>query len=168
MAQHKRLIAATAAALGLAAAPASASGWTYVKTADRLTNESFAIAEGAPVRRRGDDDFRVRFECRGGDDFVFALKTRGAPLGGRSFKIEYRIDAGDDRGFRLRPYANARDGGLNRYEAATLANELLLGNNVFVRVTGPGKESLEAEFSLRDAAGPIAKAAAACGYGLRP
>ena len=158
-------IAIVFATMGQASAGAT---WEYREVEDNFTDKTHHVASITNTSPLSSDKFKASFECRNGKKFVFSLSA-GKNLGGRNelFKVQYRIDDKHSKTIKMRIFTNSETGGMNRYNAINIANDILNAERLRVRVITDKGDRYDSEFSLENSKQSILKSVEACGLYLR-
>jgi len=73
------------------------------------------------------------------------------------------VDAEKSKKIKMRTFTNSSTGGMNRYEALEMANDILGGKKLLARVISSSHDEFDAEISLDGSFDVILKTARACG-----
>ena len=165
----RKIASAATAALTLAGAAHAEGAWEFKEVQDQFTDERHHVASvfnasAFDIMASPSEKVRASFECRDGKDFVFALYG-GKRLGARDelVKVRYRVDDKNSKTIRLRTFTTSETGGLNKFNAIDMANDILNAKRLRIRMISDNGDQYDAEFSLENADQPILKTVEACG-----
>ena len=164
----KNLYLSGTALLLASIAPASAeTSWEYREINDGFTDKTHHVATVNNLSHSRSDQLRASFECRGGKEFVFTIRSN-RDLGGRNkpFKLDYRADDKRVKSIKMRTFTNSDFGGLNRIRAIDVANDFLNAERLRVRMINRNGDQFSTELSVENAAPAILQAVKACGLAI--
>ena len=164
----KNLYLSGTALLLASIAPASAeTSWEYRVINDGFTDKTHHIASVNNLSLSPSENLKAGFECRGGKQFVFTVRTK-RNLGGRNkpFKIDYRADDKRVKSIKMRTFSNSEPGGLKRIRAIDIANDFLNADRLRVRMITKNGDRFSTELSVDNAAPSILQAVKACGLSV--
>lgn len=142
--------------------------WEYREIEDNFTDKTHHVASITPASSLPSDKFKVNFECRNGKEFVFSLYG-GKDLGERNepVKVQYRVDDKHAKTVKLRIFSNTETGGMNKFNAIDIANDVLNAERLRVRVIATNGDRYDSDVSLENSRQSILKTVEACGLYLR-
>ena len=138
--------------------------WSYHQESDRLTNRTYSFAQ-SPVPRRGmDDNIRLGIVCKENKLQAVIEAENLIASQGSSFELEYQI--GDKKAVTIpmKTFPDSKRKGYTDEFAKRIADDLLTGPAIFIRVTTMIKKLLSSSISLENAAEPIKHVLADCGF----
>lgn len=140
-----------------------ADGWHYQQLSDPLTNQSYSLAQSPRPDRNLYDNIKLQIVCKQQQlqavvEAESLIESQNSP-----FVVDYQIDQGDAVKLTFTTFADAKRRGYTNEDAKRIADDLLAGKKVFVRIYTLIKKVLSAEMLLDDAQPAIAKVFADCG-----
>ena len=170
-AQHERLRRASTAAFRfmlviLTACPLTAwsdNTWSYHQESDSLTNQTYSYAQ-SPLPRPGlYDDMMLEIVCKGNklqavidaDDLIASQGSR--------FNLDYQIDKKDPVTVAMKTFPDSKRKGYTEEFAKRIADDLLTGQTLFIRVHTMIRTVLSSSMPLDNAAEPVKHVLADCG-----
>ena len=169
----KKIASVATAILAMSGLAHAKNAWEFKEVQDAFTDERHHVASvfnaaAFDLTALPSEKVRASFECRDGKDFVFALY--GAKrLGARDelVKVRYRVDDKRSKTIRLRTFTTSETGGLNKFNAIDMVNDILNAKRLRVRMIADNGNQYDAEFSLENADQSILKTVEACGLYVR-
>jgi hypothetical protein len=140
--------------------------WNYHQESDSLTNLTYSFAQ-SPLPRPGlYDNLRLEIVCKenrlqaviDADDLIASQNS--------SFDLEYQIDKKMPVTVQMKTFPDSKRKGYTDDFAKRIADDLLTGQAVFIRVNTMIRTVLSSSISLDNAADPIKHVLADCGLGL--
>ena len=137
--------------------------WSYHQKNDSLTNQTYSFAQ-SPLPRPGlYDDMMLDIVCQGNklqavidaDDLITSQGNR--------FDLEYQIDKQAPVKIQMKTFADSKRKGYTEEYAKHLADDLLTGQAVFIRINTMLRTVLSSSIPLDNTAEPIKKVLADCG-----
>ena len=137
--------------------------WSYHQESDRLTNRTYSFAQ-SPVPRRGmDDNIRLGIVCKENklqavietDDLIASQ--------GSIFGLEYQIDKKTPVTVQMKTFPDSKRKGYSDEFAKRIADDMLTGKDIFIRVNTMIRTVLSSSMPLDNAAEPIKHVLADCG-----
>jgi hypothetical protein len=153
----------------LIACPLHASAdntWSYHQISDDLTNQTYSFAQ-SPLPRPGlYDDIMLKIVCKENklqavieaDDLIASQ--------GSSFDLEYQIDKKTPVTIQMKTFPDSKRKGYSDEFAKRIADDMLTGQAIFIRVTTMIRTVLSSSMPLDNAAEPIRHVLADCGLSL--
>ncbi len=137
--------------------------WSYLETADPSTNRSYSIARSPLPRRDLYDDLRLELVCK--DNKLLAVIDSDILIAsqGSNFDVEYQIDKQAPVKIQMRTFPDSKRKGYNDAQAKTVADALLSGQSVFIRVTTMIRRVLSGSIPLDGVVEPVKHVLADCG-----
>jgi hypothetical protein len=143
---------------------AHAQTWAFEQRQDKFTDKKHFIASATDLSIGSKEKVKIAFECRNESRFVFTVSTdRYLADKEELFEFRYRVDAEKSKKIKMRAFTNSSMGGMNRYEALEMANDILGGKKLLARVISSSHDEFDAEISLDGSSDVIFKTARACG-----
>ena len=149
--------------LWLVASPLWAdSGWSYRQEHDSLSNQNYSVAQ-SPLPRPGVyDDMMLAIICKSNklqaqieaDDLISSQ--------GSNFTLDYQIDKLAPITLTLKTFPDSKRKGYTDVAAQQLADDLLTGQAVFIRINTMLRTVLSSPISLDNAAASIKQVLADC------
>ncbi|MEQ1636848.1 MAG: hypothetical protein ABL903_09145 [Methylococcales bacterium] len=157
----KRSMAAIAMLMAFNALAADA--WTYHQENDRLTNRSVSFARSPLPRRDLYDDLKLDVVCK--DNKLQAVLEAEVLIAsqGSAFEVEYQIDKQAPVKLQMRTFPDSKRKGYTDDQAKQLADAMMSGQAVFIRVNTMIRRVLSGEIPLTEAATQIKQVYADCG-----
>jgi len=150
----------------LVSANAHAFRWMYKQDSEELTDKQYSFAAGFARHYKYNNNFTVSFDCTGGK---IRFKINADTLitsKGEEFTFAYRVDKRESRQLILRTFSNNNQGGYTYDNVRRIAQDILGGNEMFVRVITWDNDYLEARISLERSDSAIRKVFSDCGMNL--
>ena len=139
------------------------NAWSYHQESDRLTYRTFSVAQ-SPIPRRGIyDNIRLRIVCKENKLQAVIEAENLIASQGSSFEIEYKIDEKPPVTVQMKTFPDSKREGYTDEFAKRIADELLTGQALFIRVKTMIKKVLSSSIPLENAAEPIKHVFADCG-----
>jgi len=147
----------------LASVPCYADGWHYQQLSDPLTNQSYSLAQSPRPDRNLYDNIKLQIVCKQQQlqavvEAESLIESQNSP-----FVLDYQIDQSDPVKLTFSTFADSKRRGYTNENAKRIADDLLAGKKVFVRIYTLIKKVLSAEMLLDDAQPAIDKVFADCG-----
>lgn len=142
------------------------NNWSYHQNSDSLTNQTYSFAQ-SPLPRPGlYDDMMLEIICQENklkavieaDDLITSQGNR--------FNVEYQIDKKTPVNIQMKTFADSKRKGYTEEFSIRLAEDLLTGQAVLMRVNTMLRTVLTISIPLDNAAEPIKKVFADCGLSL--
>ncbi len=167
--KHSRFFGNSNQAIGLAlfiACPLAAladNTWSYHQESDSLTNQTFSFAK-SPLPRPGlYDNIMLEIVCKkkklqvviDADDLIASQGSR--------FDMEYQIDKKTPVTVPMKTFPDSKRKGYSEEFAKRMADDLLTGQAIFIRVNTMLQTVLSSSMPLDNAAEPIKHVLADCG-----
>jgi hypothetical protein len=137
--------------------------WSYHQGKDSLTNQTYSFAQ-SPLPQPGlYDDMMLEIVCKENklqavidtDDLIASQGSR--------FNLEYQIDKKTPVTIQMKTFPDSKRKGYTEEFAKRMADDLLTGQAVFIRVTTMIRTVLSISIPLDNAAEPIKHVFADCG-----
>ncbi|MCX7088555.1 MAG: hypothetical protein NTV00_10940 [Methylococcales bacterium] len=141
----------------------ASNNWSYHQENDRLTNRSFSFARSPMPRTDLYDDLRLAVACK--DNRLHVIIEAGVLIAsqGSAFDVDIQIDKQAPVKVPMRTFPDSKRKGYTDQQAKQIADALLSGQSVFIRVNTMIRRVLSGEMPLDDAAAPIKQVYADCG-----
>jgi hypothetical protein len=167
--QHSRLFGNSAPTIMfglLIACPINAladNAWSYHQESDSLTNQNYSFAQ-SPLPRPGPyDNIMLEIVCKENklqavvetDDLIASQGSR--------FNLEYQIDKNTPVKVQMRTFPDSKRKGYSEESAKRMADDMLTGKAIFLRVNTMIRTVLSISIPLDNAAEPIKHVFADCG-----
>ena len=137
--------------------------WSYHQESDSLTNQTYSFAQ-SPLPRPGlYDDIMLEIVCK--DNKLQAVIEADDLIAsqGRSFDMEYQIDKKTPVTVQMKTFPDSKRKGYSDEFAKRMADDLLSGQAIFIRVNTMLRTVLSSSMPLDNAAEPINHVLADCG-----
>jgi hypothetical protein len=140
--------------------------WSYHQENDRLTNRSYSFAL-SPLPPRGlYDSIRLEVVCKDNTLQVVIDADSLIASQGSAFDFEYQIDKNPPVTLPMKTFKDSKRRGYTEEQAKRIADDLLTGQSVFIRVNTMIRTALSAAMPLENAAEPIKHVVSDCGLSL--
>lgn len=137
--------------------------WSYHKALDRSTNLEYSLAR-SPMPKRGLYDLiRLEFVCKDNRLQMVVDSNSLITSQNRTFDFEYRIDNNPPVTIQMRTFPDSKRRAYTDEHARQIAEAMLTGKSVFVRIHTLIKKVLSGAMPLDDAVEPITRVFADCG-----
>ncbi|MGR8933609.1 MAG: hypothetical protein ACU837_04375 [Gammaproteobacteria bacterium] len=140
--------------------------WSYHQEWDKLTNQSYSYARSPLPRRELYDNLRLEIGCKENKLFFIIDANSLITSPGRTFDVDYQIDKKQPVTIQMKTFADTKRKGYAEEQARSVAEDILTGQSMFVRVHTMIQRVLTGAFPLDDAAEPIKKVFADCGIAV--
>jgi hypothetical protein len=137
--------------------------WSYQQESDRLTNRTYSLAR-SPMPTRGIyDDIKLEIVCK--DNNLQAVIDADSLIASQNsvFDVEYQIDKKTPVTIQMRTFKDSKRKGYSNEHAKRIADDILTGQSIFIRVQTIIKKVLSGSMSLENAAEPVKHVLADCG-----
>jgi len=140
--------------------------WSYHQESDSLTNQTYSFAQ-SPLPRPGlYDNIRLEIVCKenklqaviDADDLIASQ--------GSSFDVEYQIDNKTPVMVQMKTFPDSKRKGYSDEFAKRIADDMLTGQAIFIRIKTMIRKVLSSSISLDNAAEPIKHVLANCSLSL--
>lgn len=140
--------------------------WSYHQESDSLTNQTYSFAQ-SPLPRPGlYDNIRLEIVCKenklqaviDADDLIASQ--------GSSFDVEYQIDNKTPVMVQMKTFPDSKRKGYSDEFAKRIADDMLTGQAIFIRIKTMIRKVLSSSISLDNAAEPIKHVLADCSLSL--
>jgi len=137
--------------------------WSYNQDRDHSSNRTFSYAK-SPLPPRGLYDYiRMEIVCKDNTLQVVVDADSFITSQGRTFNFEYQIDKKEPVGFQMKTFKDSKRRGYSEEFAKRVADDILTGQSIFIRVSTMLGSVLSGKISLENAAEPIKKVFSDCG-----
>ena len=142
------------------------NAWTYRKVWDKLSNLNYSLAR-SPLPKRGlNDNLRLDIICKD-KKLQFALDANNLITSqGRSFAFDYQVDKKDPVAISMKTYKDTKRRGYTNEHVERIAEDILSGQSIFIRVHTLLTTVLTSMIPMGDASQPIQQVLADCGVVL--
>lgn len=138
--------------------------WSYQQESDRSSNRTYSFAQ-SPMPRRGTyDNMRLEIICKENKLQAVIDAENLIASQGSHFDLEYQIDQKTPVTVPMKTFQNSKRRGYSEEFAKHIADDLLTGQTIFIRVKTMIKKVLSSSIPLDNAAGPIKHVLADCGF----
>lgn len=141
----------------------AAKNWTYHQEKDNANNLSYSFARSPIPRTDLYDDLKLEVTCKDSKLQVVIDSEVLIASQGSAFDVEYQIDKQAPVQLQMRMFPDSKRKGYTETQAKQIADAILGGQSIFVRVTTMIRRVLSGAMPLDDAAGPIKQVYADCG-----
>ena len=140
--------------------------WSYHQESDSLTNQTYSFAQ-SPLPRPGlYDNIMLEIVCKENklqavidtDDLIASQGSR--------FDLEYQIDKKTPVTVQMKTFPDSKRKGYSDEFAKRIADDMLTGQSIFIRVNTMIRTVLSSSMPLDNAAEPIKHVLADCGLSL--
>jgi len=138
--------------------------WSYQQESDRLSNRTYSFAQSPMPRRGMYDNMRLGIICKENKLQVVIDAENLIASQGSHFDLEYQIDQKTPVTIPMKTFQNSKRRGYSEEFAKRIADDLLTGQTIFIRVKTMIKKVLSSSIPLDNAAGPIKHVLADCGF----
>lgn len=137
--------------------------WSYHQESDSLTNQTYSFAQ-SPLPRPGlYDNMMLEIVCKGNklqavidaDDLIASQNS--------NFNLEYQIDKKTPVTVLMKTFPDSKRKGYSDEFAKRIADDMLAGQAIFIRVNTMLRTVLSSSMTLDNAAEPIKHVLADCG-----
>lgn len=167
--KHRRFSGNNASAilLGLlSTCPLSAladNDWSYHQESDSLTNQTYSFAQ-SPLPRPGQyDNIMLEIVCK--ENKLQAVIDADSLIASQSsrFDVEYQIDKKTPVSIQMKTFPDSKRKGYSEESAKRMADDMLSGQAIFIRVTTMLRTVLSISIPLDNSAEPIKHVFTDCG-----
>lgn len=139
--------------------------WSYHQESDSLTNQTYSFAQ-SPLPRPGlYDNIRLEIVCKENKLQAVIDADKLIASQSRSFDVEYQIDKKAPVTIQMKTFPDSKRKGYTDEFARRIANDMLTGKAIFIRVNTMIRTVLSSSMPLDNAAEPIKHVLADCGLG---
>lgn len=143
----------------------AANTWSYHQESDNLTNQTYSFAQ-SPLPRPGlYDNIRLEIVCKENKLQAVIDADKLIASQSRSFDVEYQIDKKAPVTIQMKTFPDSKRKGYTDEFARRIANDMLTGKAIFIRVNTMIRTVLSSSMPLDNAAEPIKHVLADCGLG---
>ncbi|MCX7098721.1 MAG: hypothetical protein NTV43_12545 [Methylococcales bacterium] len=137
--------------------------WSYHQANDSVNNQSYSFAQ-SPLPRPGlYDDMMLEIVCKA-HKLQAVVETEDLIASqGSSFKLDYQIDKHPPVTVAMKTFPDSKRKAYTEELALAMADDLLTGQTVFIRVNTMLRTVLSSPIPLDNAAAPINHVLADCG-----
>jgi hypothetical protein len=167
--KYSRFIGNSTPAIGLAlliVCPLNAladNTWGYHQENDSLTNQTYTFAK-SPLPRPGlYDNIMLEIVCKDNKLQAVIVADDLIASQGSRFDMEYQIDKQTPVAVPMKTFPDSKRKGYSEESAKRIADDLLTGQTVFIRVNTMIRTVLSSSMPLDNAAEPIKHVLADCG-----
>jgi hypothetical protein len=140
--------------------------WSYHQGKNNLTNQTYSFAQ-SPLPQPGRyDDMMLEIVCKENKLQVVIDTDDLIASQGSSFNLEYQIDKKTPVVIQMKTFPDSKRRGYTEEFAKRMADDLLTGQAVFIRVTTMIRTALSSSISLDNIAEPIKLVFADCGLSV--
>jgi hypothetical protein len=139
--------------------------WSYHQEIDSLTNQTYSFAQ-SPLPRPGlYDNIMLEIGCKENKlQAVIETDELIASQGSR-FEVEYQIDKKTPVMVQMKTFPDSKRKGYSNEFAKRIADDLLTGQTIFIRVNTMIRTVLSSSMPLNNVAEPIKHVLTDCGLG---
>ncbi|GAB4267386.1 MAG: hypothetical protein Kow0065_18000 [Methylomicrobium sp.] len=147
----------------LAAVTTEFNSWTYHKEWDRLSNREYSLARSPLPKRNLYDLMRLEIVCKN-DQLQLVIDSNSLITSqDRAFDFEYQIDSKTPITIQMRTFPDSKRRGYSDEHAREVAEAILAGDTLFIRIHTLIRKVLSGAMPLNDADEPIGQVLADCG-----
>ena len=140
--------------------------WSYHQESDSLTNQTYSFAQ-SPLPRPGlYDDMMLEIICQENKLKAVIESDDLITSQGNRFNVEYQIDKKTPVNIQMKTFSDSKRKGYTEEFSIRLAEDLLTGQAVLLRINTMLRTVLTISIPLDNAAEPIKKVFADCGLSL--
>ena len=140
--------------------------WSYHQESDSLTNQTYSFAQ-SPLSRPGLYDYlRLEIVCKENKLQAVIIADDLIASQNSSFEMEYQIDKKPPATVAMQTFPDSKRKGYSDEFAKRIADDLLTGQAIFIRVNTMIRTVLSSSMPLENAAEPIKHVLADCGLSL--
>lgn len=137
--------------------------WRYQQETDRPTNRTYTFAQSPMPRRGMYDNMRLEIVCKE-NKLQFAIEAENLIASqGSNFDVEYQVDQKTPVTLQMKTFPDSKRKGYTDEYAKRIADDMLTGKTIFIRVTTMIKKLLSSSIPLIGAEEPIMRVLADCG-----
>jgi len=141
----------------------AANNWSYHQESDRQTNRTYSFAR-SPLPTRGlSDDIKLEIVCKDNKLQVVIETDSLIASQNSTFDVEYQIDKKPPVTIQMRTFKDSKRKGYSDDYGKRIADDILTGKSIFIRVHTLIKKVLSGSMSLENAAEPITRVFSDCG-----
>ena len=139
------------------------NNWSYHQNSDSLTNQTYSFAQ-SPLPRPGlYDDMMLEIICQENKLKAIIEAEDLITSQGNRFNVEYQIDKKTPVNIQMKTFADSKRKGYTEEFSVRLAEDLLTGLSVLLRINTMLRTVLTISIPLDNAVEPIKKVFADCG-----
>ena len=139
------------------------NNWSYHQNSDSLTNQTYSFAQ-SPLPRPGlYDDMMLEIICQENKLKAIIEAEDLITSQGNLFNVEYQIDKKTPVNIQMKTFADSKRKGYTEEFSVRLAEDLLTGQSVLLRINTMLRTVLTISIPLDNAVEPIKKVFADCG-----
>jgi hypothetical protein len=139
------------------------NNWSYHQNSDSLTNQTYSFAQ-SPLPRPGlYDDMMLEIICQENKLKAIIEAEDLITSQGNRFNVEYQIDKKTPVNIQMKTFADSKRKGYTEEFSVRLAEDLLTGQSVLLRINTMLRTVLTISIPLDNAVEPIKKVFADCG-----
>lgn len=140
--------------------------WSYHQESDQLTNQTYSFAQ-SPLPRPGlYDNLRLEIVCKKNTLQAVIDADNLIASQNSSFNLEYQIDKKSPVPVPMKTFPDSKRKGYTIEFAKRIADDMLTGQAIFIRVNTMIRTVLSVSIPLDSAAEPIKHVFADCGIGI--
>jgi len=137
--------------------------WSYHQQSDSLTNQTYSFAQ-SPLPRPGlYDNIMLEIVCKENKLQAVIQADDLIASQGSSFNLEYQIDKKPSVTVQMKTFPDSKRKGYSYESAKRIADDMLTGQAIFIRVNTMIRTVLSSSMPLDTAAEPIKHVFADCG-----
>ncbi len=137
--------------------------WSYLQESDKLSNRTYSFAQ-SPMPRRGlYDNMRLGIVCKENKLQVVIDAENLIASQGSHFDLEYQIDQKTPVTVQMKTFPDSKRKGYTDEFAKRIADDMLTGQAIFIRVNTMLRTVLSSSMPLDNAAETIKHVLANCG-----
>ena len=142
------------------------NAWTYKQESDRLTNLTYSFAQSPMPRLGMYDNIRLGVVCKEKNLQVVIDAENLIASQGSNFDVEYQIDEKTPVALQMKTFPDSKRKGYTDEFAKRIADDMLTGQAIFIRVKTMIKKVLSSSIPLDNAAEPVKHVLADCGLNV--
>jgi len=141
----------------------AADSWSYEQKRDNLSNLTYSVAQ-SPLPPRGlYDNIKMEIVCKSNTLQAVVDADSLITSQGRAFDFEYQIDKKEPVRIQMKTFNDSKRRGYSEEQAKRIADDMLTGQSLFIRVTTMLGGVLSGKISLENADGSIKRVFSDCG-----
>lgn len=153
----------TALLMSVTVQVSAANTWTYHQESERLTNQSYSFAQSPRPESGLYDNIKLEIVCR--QNLLQIVVNTDSLIASQNskFDVEYQVDKQLPVKIKMTTFPDSKRKGYSTEDAKRLADNLLTGQTVFIRINTLIKKELASSITLEGVAKPVQQVFADCG-----
>ncbi|MGZ8225166.1 MAG: hypothetical protein ACXWT3_00840 [Methylococcaceae bacterium] len=141
----------------------AANTWSYRQESNPLTNLSYSVAQSPKPRRGVYDNINLNIICKENKLQVILETEKLIASQNSEFTVEYQIDKKAPVKLQMKTFPDSKRKGYVIDDAKNIADDILTGQAIFIRVQTLIKKTLSSSIALAGATEPIQQVFSDCG-----